>query len=122
MQFDAHTLTALAATQEVTIETKKPDGDLRRTIIWLVVEGGEVFVRSVRGDRGHWYQAALDMPADVHLLVNGRRIAVGASPAVGDDEVARCSHELALKYRGDPALPSMLKPTVLSTTLRLEPR
>lgn len=122
MQFDGTTLSRLAASEEVTLETARPDGSLRRTIIWLVVDGGEVFVRSVRGERGHWYQAAIDRPTYVQLLVDDRRMAVVVSPADGESEVARCSSGLALKYAGDPSLPSMLTSRVLSSTLRLEPR
>ena len=50
--FDAETLRLLDQTKEVRIETRR-DGDSpeHRTIIWVVVVEGEVFVRSVRGQR-----------------------------------------------------------------------
>jgi hypothetical protein len=120
--FDADTLRRLDATEEVGIETTRPDGSLRRTIIWVVVESGEVFVRSVRGDRGHWYQAALDRPADVHLVVDGRRVPARAVAAGDDAAIARCSNGLTRKYADDPSLASMLRRNVLATTIRLEPR
>lgn len=120
--FDAETFSLLAASEEVEIVTAWPDGRLMRTIIWVVVEGDEVFVRSVRGDRGRWYQAALDRPTDVELRVDGRRIAVRADLAADEASVARCSRGLETKYRRDPSLPSMLRPRVLGTTLRLQPR
>ena len=120
--FDAETFSLLAASEEVEIVTAWPDGRLMRTIIWVVVEGDEVFVRSVRGDRGRWYQAALDRPTDVELRVDGRRIAVRADLAADEASVARCSRGLETKYRRDPSLPSMLRPNALATTLRLQPR
>ena len=122
MPFDSQTLRRLAAADEVEIETTRPDGTHRRTIIWVVVDHGVAFVRSVRGDRGHWFQAALDRPAEVGLLVNGWPIPVRAVAAADEESIARCSTELGEKYRGDPSLPSMLRPTVLAATLRLEPR
>jgi hypothetical protein len=115
-------LSLLTGFEEVTIETTRPDGRTRRTIIWVVVEGGQLLVRSVRGDRGHWYQAALDRPADVRLEVGGQWLPVRAMAATDDDSIARCSRQLAVKYAGDPSLPSMLRRNVLATTLRLEPR
>ena len=55
--FGTETLRLLDETKEVRIETRR-DGDSpeHRTIIWVVVVEGEVFVRSVRGQRGRWYR------------------------------------------------------------------
>jgi hypothetical protein len=122
VHFDAATLRRIDAAYEVDIETARPDGSARQTTIWTVVEGGEVYVRSVRGDRGYWYQAALDRPANVYLHVDGERIAVRAVGASDAQAIARCSDGLAKKYRADGALRSMLRPNVLATTIRLEPR
>ena len=122
MAFDASTLQRLAADEEVWIETTRPDGTVRRTVIWVIVAGDDVFVRSVRGDRGHWYQAALDRPAEVALVIGGDRVPVAARPAADEASVTTCSRGLELKYRADPSLASMLRPGVLHTTLRLEPR
>ena len=122
MPFDALTLSRLAAAEEVEIKTTRPDGRHRRTIIWVVVAGRDVFARSVRGERGHWFQAALDRPSEVELLLDGRRIPVRAVAATDGDSIARCSGELESKYRDDPSLPSMLRRMVLPATVRLEPR
>ena len=122
MQFDAATLHLIDSAYEVDIETMRPDGSARQTTIWAVVEGTEVFVRSVRGDRGHWYQAALDRPADVYLHGEGTRIPVRAVAAGDAEAIARCSDGLSKKYRADASLRSMLRPNVLATTIRLEPR
>jgi hypothetical protein len=122
VQFDAPTLRLIDAAYEVDIETTRPNGSARQTTIWAVVEGGDVYVRSVRGDRGYWYQAALDRPADVYLLVEGTRIAARAVAASDPEAIARCSDGLSKKYRADGSLRSMLRPNVLATTIRLEPR
>ncbi len=122
VSFDGQTLNLLDRAQEVELETARPDGTLRHTTIWVVVDGGEVFVRSVRGDRGHWYQAALDAPEQVVLTVDGREMPVRVALTDDDASIKRCSDGLELKYRTDPALASMVRPHVLATTLRLEPR
>jgi len=120
--FDAPTLEALDRAMEAEIETLRPDGMPRITTIWLIVDRGEVFVRSWRGDRGQWYQAALDAPTEVTLHVVGRSIPVSVVQATDETSVDRCSAALERKYAGDPSTPSMVRPGVLGTTLRLEPR
>lgn len=122
MTFAEQTLRLLDQAQEVEVATARPDGALRRTTIWVVVEGGEVFIRSFRGDRALWYQAALDVPEQVALIVDGRHVPVRALPAVDEQSIERCSRGLELKYRGDRAVPQMVGANALRTTLRLEPR
>lgn len=122
MGFDAATLRRIDAAYEVDIETTRPDGSTRTTTIWAVVEEGRVLVRSWKGDRGYWYQAALDRPDAIDLIVDGERLPVRAVVADDDDSVAFCSRGLSKKYKGDPSTPSMLLPRILHTTMRLEPR
>jgi hypothetical protein len=120
--FDPVTLELLAREEEVAIETLRPDGTRRRTVIWVVVDAADVLVRSVRGERGYWYQAALESPESVVVHAAGRAIPVRVRLADDPDTVHRCSRALNQKYAGDPSTPSMLRPHVLGTTLRLEPR
>jgi hypothetical protein len=119
--FDPETRQQIDAAYEVRIETQRLDGTTRRTIIWVMVDGDDVFVRSVRGDRGHWFQAATDEERPLALIVGKERIPVRAVLAADPDSVARTTAALERKYANDPALPSMLRPTTLATTLRLEP-
>lgn len=121
-RFDRPTLDLLDRAMEVDIETMRPDGMPRLTTIWLVVDRGEVFVRSVRGERGYWYQSAREAPEEVSLHVGGRAIPVRVVSATDDDAIDRCSRALEQKYSADPAAPTMVQQGVLGTTLRLEPR
>ena len=105
--------------EEVEIETWSMAGEPRRTIIWVVVDDGRVYVRSVRGERGRWYREIRTEP-HAALLVAGERVEVQAVP-VDEESIAACSAALERKYAADPALRSMLRPDVLSTTLRLDP-
>lgn len=123
MPFDGATLGRIDAAREVDIESTRPDGTPRTTTIWAVVDNGEVFVRSWKGDRGYWYQAALDRPDELALIVDGNRLPVRAVVANDDASIARCSAGLSKKYRRSAvSLAGMLLPRVLPTTLRLEPR
>jgi hypothetical protein len=120
--FAPRDLVALAAEAEVEIETRAgPEAPVRRTIIWVVVEAGDVYVRSVRGGRGRWYRELTDFPEGA-LLVGDRRVAIRAAPASDVASIDACSRGLRRKYRGDPSLDSMLRPDVLPTTIRLVPR
>jgi len=110
----------IEAAQEVRIETRAADGTAHRTIIWVVVEDGHVYVRSVNGATARWYREARQRPV-VALHVGRRRVPFTAVPATDAASVAACSAGLARKYRRSYSLASMLKPDILETTLRLDP-
>ena len=119
MPFTDADLELIDRTKEVRIETAKAGGPIHRTIIWVVVDGGDVFVRSAYGPDARWYREATTNP-DVSLLVGGRRFDARAVPA-SDDEIVRMSAGLERKYAGDPATRQMNRPELLPLTLRLEP-
>ncbi len=120
MPFSPDLLGLLERTEEVEIETSTSGGGTHRTIIWIVVDGHVPFIRSVRGPAGRWYREALAQPA-VTIHAAGQAMAARAVRAVDPDSIARCSAALRRKYASDPSLDLMLRPEVLSTTLRLEP-
>jgi hypothetical protein len=111
-------LEIFAQAREVLIETKRGDR-VYRTVIWVVVDEGEVFVRSVRGEVGRWYQRALADPS-VALAVGDDRLDFAAVPASDPTSIERTSEALRRKYRGR-SLEMMLMPETLGTTLRLDP-
>jgi hypothetical protein len=119
MSFSREELDLIDRSEEVEIETSADDGRTRRTIIWIVVDGGDVFVRSVRGPLGRWYrEAAARGEATMH--VDGRSIPVIVRPATDEQSVARTSLALERKYSPGGPLRSMLRPEVVETTLRLD--
>jgi len=120
--FDRETLAQLGREQEVRIVTTRPDDSTVGTIIWVMVDGDDAFIRSWKGERAHWFQAAVDRPDEVELFVAGRRLPVRVTSATDDSSVARCSSALVAKYAGDPAVRSLLRPASLGATLRVEPR
>ncbi|MBA3636487.1 MAG: DUF2255 family protein [Actinomycetota bacterium] len=121
--FDAETLRLLDETKEVYIETRL-DGDSpeHRTIIWVVVVEGEVYVRSVRGPRGRWYREISSNPEGA-LHVEDDRIPVRAAPAAEGPTVDAVSAALRSKYeQSSPnSTAAMLRPDTLPTTLKLSP-
>lgn len=120
MGFSADELDLLDRTDEVEIETTAGDGDVHRTIIWAVVDDGEVFIRSYRGPRARWYREALEHPA-VAIGIADRRLPAQAIPATDASSIERTSTALLRKYANDPAAKAMVRPEVLDLTLRLDP-
>ena len=121
--FDSETLQLLDETKEVQIETRRDeDAPAHRTTIWVVTVDGDVFVRSVRGDRGRWYREVSANPSAA-LHVGDRRIPVRAVPVTDEPMVGAVSEAYRSKYgRTSPgSTRAMLQPETLPTTLKLEP-
>jgi hypothetical protein len=120
MSFSAEELALLERAEEVEIETQAPDQPARRTVVWVVVDEEDVFVRTYKGPESRWFRDAVANPA-VGVHVDGRRLAATAIPATDPDSIERTSAGYKRKYATDPATPAMLTPNVTGTTLRLEP-
>ena len=121
MTFEAGFVDTVDAAQLVEIETRRRSGETVRTVIWAVVDGGRVYVRSVRAEDGAWYRRVRANPAGV-LHAGGAAAAVRAVPVDDQAEIERVSEALRLKYaRSASSLARMLRPETLPTTLRLEP-
>src|SRR5919204_6082957 len=97
MTFQAGFVDRADATGEVEIETRRRSGETARTVIWAVVDGGQVYVRSVRAEEGTWYRRIRANPAGV-LHVGGAAAAVRAVPVVDPAEIERVSEALRRKY------------------------
>ena len=117
--FDADTLREFRDLQEFVIRTEEHPKSA--VVIWVVVAGEEVFVRSWRGTKGRWFRdLAEGGPATLEFA--GRRLAVQAIPANEPAAVARASREFLRKYQPSPHAQEMVRAEILPTTLRLEPR
>lgn len=110
----------MAGAEEIRIETWSASGDVHRTIIWVVTDGEDLFIRSVNGEGARWYREAISgRPTGIAFDRKGPAIPVALSPAADPESIERCSAALRAKYAADPALASMLKPHTLPTTLRV---
>jgi hypothetical protein len=125
MRFEPGELAWLGDTEEIEIETAAPGGPAHRTIIWVVVDGDDAFVRSVNGATARWYREATANPA---VTIHSRRrtqperaLQAQAIAAPDADSVRRVNEALQRKYTGITGLREMLEPDIFDTTLRLEP-
>ena len=120
MRLETDDLAWLAETEEIEIETAAPGGTAHRTIIWVVVDGGDAFVRSVNGSTARWYREAIANPA-VTIHAADRALAARVVAAPDDESVRRVNDGLKRKYTGITGLREMLEPDIYATTLRVEP-
>jgi hypothetical protein len=123
MTFSAEDLDTIGATDEVLIEPVRRDGSPgRRKRIWIVVDGGEAYVRSVRGTDGGWYRAVKSSGAAT-LHAESHTWPIRLEHVTDAAEIARVSEALRRKYeeRWQQPTASMLRDEVLSTTLRVSP-
>jgi hypothetical protein len=88
----------------------------------VVTVNGEVFVRSVRGEKGRWYREVSANPSAA-LHAGDNRIPVCAVPVTDYPTVGAVSEAYRSKYgRTSPgSTRAMLQPETLPTTLKLEP-
>jgi hypothetical protein len=113
---------AIDTAREVEIETRRAeDAPVHRTTIWAVVDGGDVYVRSLKGSTGRWYRELMSDPEAV-LHVQGDSFPVQAVQADDPESVERTSEALRRKYSDSRALQSMLADDILETTVKLERR
>ena len=120
MPFDRDTLDLLATTREVRVETSRPGGPVHGAIIWVVVDGADVFVRSWRGATARWYREARANP-QVTIVAGERSISASAVPATDPESIRRCSDGFLGKYRRSKSALSMVADDILDTTLRIDP-
>jgi hypothetical protein len=119
LSFPKATVALLDRSKEVDVETRSTKGNKHAVPIWIVVDGDDVFIRAVRGPTSRWYREIVAGPGA--LVINGERIPVRAVAAADSASVKRASDGYRKKYRKGGSLDSMLVPSVLPTTLRLEP-
>ena len=120
MRFAPEDLALLADTEEIEIETARPDGSPHRTIIWIMVDGDDAFVRSVNGAGARWYREATANPS-VTIHAGAQALKARTIAAPDPDSVARVNDALERKYTGITGLREMLVPAIFETTLRVEP-
>ena len=118
-EFDANTLRELREVQEPRIRTDRHPGSA--VVIWVMVDGNDLFVRSWLGTKGRWYKD-LAAGGTATLEFADRRLSVRAIPASDAASVERASREILRKYRQSSHAREMVRAEILPTTLRLEPR
>ena len=121
--FPGSVLDSWNTTAEIDIETSAgPDARVHRTTIWIVVDGDEAYVRSVRGPEGRWYREIVANPSGA-VWADGERVPVRAEAANDAASIDKVSQAIRTKYeqRWSGPTASMLRSETLPTTLRLMP-
>jgi hypothetical protein len=120
-EWTAHDLEAFGDPQEITIQTTRKDGSLRKpVIVWIVRVGDGLYVRSVNGRDASWFRGAVSRHEGRVRAGHAEKDVSFVESDEVNDEIDAAYRE---KYRGYPGIvPSMVTPEVRSTTLRLDPR
>lgn len=107
-------------TKEIRVAGRRADGSRRRlVIIWCVVVDGKVYVRSVHGPDGGWYQGVIRYhEGTIAWDENARDVAYIPDDSADDSIDAAYFH----KYGTGESSKLITRPTARSTTLRVEPR
>ena len=111
----------LAEADEVEIETRRDaKSPLHRTTIWIVPTKDGVYVRSVRGKRGRWWQEAVANPR-VAIRVGPEKVEALAELEKNPSVIKEVSAAFREKYgeRWPNETEPLLRPSVAETTLRL---
>jgi hypothetical protein len=111
----------VAESDEIDIETRRnAKSPLHRTTIWIVPTKDGVYVRSVNGKKGRWYQEAVANP-EVTVRVGRRKVPSRVEPEKNPAVIREVSAAYSEKYgeRWPDDTKPMLRPSVLPTTLRL---
>ena len=88
MSFSTEDLALLDAAQEVEIETQAPGKAAQRTVVWVVVDDGEAFVRTYKGAGSRWFRDVEANPA-VAIHVGDKRLPASAIAATDPDSIER---------------------------------
>jgi len=121
MPFAPADLAALHAAEEIRIETRAAaDAPVHRTIIWVVTDGPDAFIRSVNGTSARWYREVIAHP-ELTVRAGGTVLQARAVRATDPASVARVNAGLVAKYTGIDGFEPMLVPDIFDATLRLEP-
>jgi hypothetical protein len=116
-------LAKIGAEEEVQIAPLRRDGALPKPVtVWIVRNGDDLYVRSVRGRSGHWFQGTQERH-EGGIRAGGIQQDVTFVDADHDidDKVDAAYRAKYRRYAGS-ILNSVLTPGARSTTIKLVPR
>ncbi len=111
---------ALGGPDEVTIETMRKDGTLRKpVIVWIVRVGDDLYVRSVNGRDASWFRG-VQSRHEGWIRAGSAEKDVAFEEVDGPHEVIDAAYRE--KYRRYPSIvPSIVKAEAQAATIRLVP-
>jgi hypothetical protein len=116
-------LEKIGSAEEVQIAPFGPEGSPRKPVtVWIARHGDDLYVRSVRGRNGHWFQGTQERH-EGRIRGGGVQQDVTFVDADNDinDEVDAAYRAKYRPYAGR-ILNSVLTPEARSTTIKLVPR
>ncbi|GGK75884.1 DUF2255 family protein [Mangrovihabitans endophyticus] len=120
MTWDTGIAARLSEAREVDVIVPAPGRAPVRVPVWLVAVGGELYLRSWKGEAGLWYRRALRYGTGA-LGLDGRehrvRFTAVAEPAL-DAGIDRAYRE---KYGDSRYAQAMTQPPATTTTMRVDP-
>lgn len=118
-------LNGLATEDEIRVSSIRRDGTARKPVtMWMVTDGGQVYVRSVRGIEGTWYRHVRETDR-AHVTARALNADVNVEDAGTDVALAkRLDTAYRTKYQryAQRIVDSVLTPAAKASTLRLTPR
>lgn len=122
MSWTTAELDRFAREEEAQVIAYRADGTGHRPVtVWVVAARGAVYLRSVYGEQGRWYQRVRRHP-DGGFVLGGTEFPVHFEPVDDADVQSAVDDAYRGKYARYSELPSVLSPTATATTLRLDPR
>ena len=116
-------LAKIGNAEELDIASRRPDSTLRPFVtIWVVRTGGDLYVRSVKGRSGAWFQHAL-AAGDGRIRAGGveRDVAFEEACPEVDAAVTTAYHEKYDRF-GPSIVGTVVSAESATTTLRLVPK
>ena len=120
LAFGLVTAAALESQEVGVLDTRAPDGSIRRTRVWIVPDGGGFWLEAATPER-EWYRDLLN-DAEVELEVAGERRPLWARPDPGREAHLDVRRRLREKYGWADAWLALVQDTSQSIAVRLDPR
>jgi hypothetical protein len=115
-------LTRIAAADELQIAPRRGDGSLRNPVtIWVVREGGDIYIRSYRGAGGSWFRG-VQQRREGRIWAGGVEKDVSFAEETNSAINDRIDAAYRAKYGRSPYVGAMVAPEARATTLELMPR
>jgi hypothetical protein len=120
-EWTAHDLEAFGDPQEITIQTTRKDGSLRKpVIVWIVRVGDGLYVRSVNARDASWFRGAVSRHEGRVRAGHAERDVTFVAVTGPHAEIDAAYWE---KYRRYPSIvPRIVRPEAQAATVRLIPR
>jgi hypothetical protein len=122
-QWTSEQLDKFGEAEEVQVASVGRDGKLRKPVtVWVVRQGDDLYVRSVRGRSGHWFRGTQESH-EGRIRAKGVQQDVDFVDADHDiaDEIDAAYRTKYHRYVGS-ILNSVLTPEARSSTMKLVPR